>query len=430
MKYLKKSSKPEGYISLPGPLNFFIGTDGKCEHSVKVNGPILLQWQKEIEVEEEQQEDEEDDGEEHYDFLEPMKNPDILIKFEDQRALFDVEFTSNKQLLVESCFALQSIEVYQIEKKEQVELSEPVQTFETEAKGLSAIRLASDKIYMGFQGSMLSANLQIHVYSLEYEKLNSIELEIEDNIVNEMILCHDEQWLVCVHNGGLITIVKTEDMSFTTVQPFEETHGSIENIYGVKKIDVEFVAIFEKLVINTSKGLYTCMITAEGELQTEEAVFFKDSNVTNACLIKGDKFLCTLNDQEAGYKLVTVDVEEETTDVLIEKAELQFSFDLEKIPGTGEDVYFILHQGDGLYLIDPLTKKSYQLRQDDNLNFSTCKSVALALIDDDEPERGFWVANIDNTNPFAPEIKVFDFNNQFITELRKLSQQVIAAKEE
>ena len=50
-----------------------------------------------------------------------MKNPDILIAFEDQRQLFDIEFTANQQLLVESSFIYQQVEVYQIEKKEQME---------------------------------------------------------------------------------------------------------------------------------------------------------------------------------------------------------------------------------------------------------------------------------------------------------------------
>ena len=36
MKYIKKSSDQNGYISLPGPLNFFVGDDGKCEHNIKV----------------------------------------------------------------------------------------------------------------------------------------------------------------------------------------------------------------------------------------------------------------------------------------------------------------------------------------------------------------------------------------------------------
>ena len=218
-------------------------------------------------------------------------------------------------------------------------------------------------------------------------------------------------------------------MSFSTTAPLEEVHGKIESIWGVKRIDVEFVSIFEKLIFNTTNGLFSGMITADGEIQVTDDAFFKDCNVTNACIIKEDLLLCTLNDPEGISKIMTVDVDEETTELIIEKKENVYAFDLEKIPGTGEDVFFIMHSGQGLYLIDPINKKSYNLRYDDNSNFNTCRSVALALIDDENPESGFWMANIDNTNPFAPEIKVYDFDNKFITELQKISQQVKASKE-
>ena len=111
MKYIKKSSDANGYISLPGPLNFFVGDDGKCEHSIKVSQPLLLKFDKQEDQEQEEEkideEEEEDDGNEFYDFHEPMKNPDILIAFDDQRQLLDIEFTANKHLLVESSFIFQ-----------------------------------------------------------------------------------------------------------------------------------------------------------------------------------------------------------------------------------------------------------------------------------------------------------------------------------
>ena len=88
---------------------------------------------------------------------------------------------------------------------------------------------------------------------------------------------------------------------------------------------------------------------------------------------------------------------------------------------SGEDNFFILHLNTGLELIDPSNKKAYNLRMDANENFGVCRSVATSLIDDEDPDRGFWLANIDNTNPFAPEIKVFDFNSKFIEELRNMS---------
>ena len=65
---------------------------------------------------------------------------------------------------------------------------------------------------------------------------------------------------------------------------------------------------------------------------------------------------------------------------------------------------------------------------DKNETYAVCKSVTTSLIDEDDPDRGFWLANIDNTNPFAPEIKCFDFNNQFIEGLRNISQKVQLGK--
>ena len=55
------------------------------------NFPLLLKYKTKEEAQEEEQEeeaeeeeeDDEEDGTEFYDFLEPMKNPDILIAFDD-----------------------------------------------------------------------------------------------------------------------------------------------------------------------------------------------------------------------------------------------------------------------------------------------------------------------------------------------------------
>ena len=127
---------------------------------------------------------------------------------------------------------------------------------------------------------------------------------------------------------------------------------------------------------------------------------------------------------------MTVDVSKVLEPELIfDQNESLYAFDLDKIPGTGDDSYFILHSTYGLYLIDPMNKKSYILRYDDNSNANTCRSVAVVQIDDEDEERGFWLANIDSSS-FPPEIKVFDFDNKFITELRKISQQVNAGGNE
>ena len=117
-------------------------------------------------------------------------------------------------------------------------------------------------------------------------------------------------------------------------------------------------------------------------------------------------------------------------ELIIDQKESVYAFDLEKVPGTGDDAYFIMHTGKGLSLIDPANKKIYDLRFDDNTNYNMCQSISLTLVDDENPDRGFWLANIVNTNPFAPEIKVFDFNEEFIAHLRQTSEKVKAGKEE
>ena len=128
-----------------------------------------------------------------------MKNPDILIAFEDQRQLFDVEFTVNKHLLIESSFIFQQVEVYQIEKHDKIEQIQPIMHLDTGAKGLSAITTGKDTIYLGFQGSMMSPKLQIQAWTFEYEQKAVLELEVADNFVTEMVLCHDDKLLVCAH---------------------------------------------------------------------------------------------------------------------------------------------------------------------------------------------------------------------------------------
>ena len=138
--------------------------------------------------------------------------------------------------------------------------------------------------------------------------------------------------------------------------------------------------------------------------------------------------LCTVNDDKGISKIMTVDVEKSVTELVIDHGKEIFAFDLERVPVVGEDVYFILHISTGLELVDPINKKSYNLRMDQNENFGVCRSVATSLIDDADPDRGFWLANIDNTNPFAPEIKVFDFNARFIEELRNISGKIKFAK--
>ena len=112
----------------------------------------------------------------------------------------------------------------------------------------------------------------------------------------------------------MITIVNTEDMTANTSTPL----GVMESIWGLVAIPMEFVSIFDKIAFYTSNGLYIGMITAEGEFQTCEDVFFQGCDVTNAQIIKDDLLLCTLIDQDGISKLMAVDVDEEKVELILD----------------------------------------------------------------------------------------------------------------
>jgi hypothetical protein len=68
-----------------------------------------------------------------------------------------------------------------------------------------------------------------------------------------MKLCHEERFLVCAHNSGLVTVINTEDMAvISTSAPFEDVHGTIDHFSNLKRINPEFVNIFEKLVFGSN----------------------------------------------------------------------------------------------------------------------------------------------------------------------------------
>ena len=51
-KYLRKSATDfadSKFMTLPGCLNFFQNSDGKCEHSIKTAKPIMLEWDDSLE---------------------------------------------------------------------------------------------------------------------------------------------------------------------------------------------------------------------------------------------------------------------------------------------------------------------------------------------------------------------------------------------
>ena len=49
---------------------------------------------------------------------------------------------------------------------------EPIHTISTGCRGLNAIEMCHDKIYLGFMGSMTEANCIVQIYNFEYELQN------------------------------------------------------------------------------------------------------------------------------------------------------------------------------------------------------------------------------------------------------------------
>ena len=42
---------------------------------------------------------------------------------------------------------------------------------------------------------------------------------MEGAILSDMVLCHDEKWLVAVHQDGMVTVINTETDEHTTSTP-------------------------------------------------------------------------------------------------------------------------------------------------------------------------------------------------------------------
>ena len=112
-----------------------------------------------------------------------------------------------------------------------------------------------------------------------------------------MVFCHNEKYIICTHRFGLITIINTEDYSFTT-GAYLEQHGQFDHIHGVTKIVNEFVVLFERLVFSTSRGLYVANLTPDGILQPEEDGHCKECNITHMCMVNEETMIFAMNDEE------------------------------------------------------------------------------------------------------------------------------------
>ena len=49
-KHLRDSKDGDDNITMPGPISFFTGTDGKCETIIKASRKLVLKWRDDDEV--------------------------------------------------------------------------------------------------------------------------------------------------------------------------------------------------------------------------------------------------------------------------------------------------------------------------------------------------------------------------------------------
>ena len=108
----------------------------------------------------------------------------------------------------------------------------------------------------------------------------------------------------------------------------------------------------------------------------------------------------------------------EKVDIIMDQKQDPIIFSVEKLPGTDPDVcYFIVDQSTGLCLIDAIKDKKYELSSE--LSFSPCRTLAVALLDPTgkDASMGIRVLKIDQKVSTQPEIKVYDFDDEFLDNL-------------
>ena len=80
--------------------------------------------------------------------------------------------------------------------------------------------------------------------------------------------------------------------------------------------------------------------------------------------------------------------------------------------------FFVMHTGRGVMLINAEKRKTYVLAQNEQVNFNVCKSIAVQPKDAENPDEGFWLAQIDNGNGVQQMIKAFVFDTDFMEGLK------------
>ena len=128
--------------------------------------------------------------------------------------------------------------------------------------------------------------------------------------------------------------------------------------------------------------------------------------------------------------MITLDIISEMQNVIMPPNEKYFDImDMGRVPGTSKsNPYYILHASNGLLLVDIKNKRIYTLSPSEQENFaSVCRSICMMQIDQDDAEKGFWLAQIDNSDECDPVVKCFDFSADFVANLDKQAERITAS---
>ena len=167
----------------------------------------------------------------------------------------------------------------------------------------------------------------------------------------------------------------------------------------------------------STSGLFLSIITETGQFMYIMESHFAGSNVTNCVIINEDEVLCSIQDDEV-CKLVILHLDTKEEKIVIQPEREIYFLDIVAIPGISS--FFVMHTGRGIHLIDADHQKTYDLCHNEQNNFNVCRSLSVQQIDQEDPEQGFWIAQIDNGTAHQMQVKSFDFKSNFIQALKNL----------
>ena len=131
---------------------------------------------------------------------------------------------------------------------------------ETGACGLNAITANSDFIFMGFTMCSEQDGCVLQIYNYDYEKIKSLHLGISQ-IYTDISLCINDAYLVGSHVEGYVSVISLETDAIEIV---EKPFGEVDTIWAAEVIPFRPDGEPQQLLMPTNCGLFSCILTEEG----------------------------------------------------------------------------------------------------------------------------------------------------------------------